>query len=114
MYRYKTVVGRRLQARTLPNQRTEAKVGGNVLNLMTSLGMPTSVRVRGSSKTRGRRGRRRLYAPTPDKTQQRREQPDDRVGDRRRRYDRNRCALRCGRRSVNHNGWRIKRCSRFL
>jgi transposase len=46
MYRYKTVVGRRLQARTLPNQRTEAKVGCNVLNRMTGLGMPTSVRVR--------------------------------------------------------------------
>ena len=27
IYRYKTVVGRRLHARTLPNQRTEAKLG---------------------------------------------------------------------------------------
>ena len=27
MYRYKTVVGRRLRARTLPNQRAEAKIG---------------------------------------------------------------------------------------
>ena len=25
MYRYKTIIGRRLQARTLPNKRTEAK-----------------------------------------------------------------------------------------
>jgi hypothetical protein len=32
MYRYKTVVGRRLHARTLPNQRTEANIGCNVLN----------------------------------------------------------------------------------
>jgi transposase len=29
MYRYKTVVGRRLRARTLPNQRTETKIGCN-------------------------------------------------------------------------------------
>jgi transposase len=46
MYRYKTIIGRRLHARTLPNQRTEAKIGCNVLNRMTSLGMPVSVRVR--------------------------------------------------------------------
>jgi Transposase DDE domain len=31
MFRYKTVIGRRLHARILPNQRTEAKVGCNVL-----------------------------------------------------------------------------------
>jgi hypothetical protein len=36
MYRYKTNIGRRLHARTLPNQRTEAKIGCNVLNRMTS------------------------------------------------------------------------------
>ena len=46
MYRYKTIIGRRLHARTLPNQRTEAKIGCNVLNRMTRLGMPTSARVR--------------------------------------------------------------------
>ena len=44
MFRYKTIIGRRLHARTLSNQRTEAKVGGNVLNRMTGLGMPASVR----------------------------------------------------------------------
>jgi transposase len=27
MYRYKTIIGRRLHARILPNQRTEAKIG---------------------------------------------------------------------------------------
>jgi hypothetical protein len=32
MFRYKTVIGRRLHARTLPNQKTEAKIGCNVLN----------------------------------------------------------------------------------
>jgi transposase len=46
MYRYKTVVGRRLHARTLTNQRTETKIGCNVLNRMTTLGMPATVRIR--------------------------------------------------------------------
>jgi hypothetical protein len=46
MYRYKTIIGRRLHARTLPNQRTEAKIACNVLNRMTSLGMPISVRIK--------------------------------------------------------------------
>jgi transposase len=46
MFRYKTVIGRRLHARILPNQRTEVKIGGNVLNRMTALGMPISARVR--------------------------------------------------------------------
>ena len=45
VYRYKTIIGRRLHARTLPNQRTEAKIGCNVLNRMTGLGMPVSVRI---------------------------------------------------------------------
>src|SRR5947209_7831188 len=45
VYRYKTIIGRRLHARTLPNQRTEAKIGCNVLNRMTRLGMQVSVRV---------------------------------------------------------------------
>jgi hypothetical protein len=46
MFRYKTIIGQRLHARTLPNQRTEAKAGCDVLNRMTALGMPTSARVR--------------------------------------------------------------------
>jgi hypothetical protein len=46
MYQYKTVVGRRLHAWTLPNQQTEAKIGRNVLNRMTTLGMPATVRIR--------------------------------------------------------------------
>ena len=46
MYRYKTIIGRRLHARSLPNQRIEAKIGCNVLNNMTSLGMPISVLVK--------------------------------------------------------------------
>jgi transposase len=46
MFRYKTIIGRRLHARILPNQRTEAKIGCGVLNRMTALGMPVSARVR--------------------------------------------------------------------
>jgi hypothetical protein len=46
IYRYKTIINRRLQARTLPNQRTEARIGCNILNRMTYFGMPTSVRIR--------------------------------------------------------------------
>jgi hypothetical protein len=46
MFRYKTTTDRRLQARTLPNQRAEAKITRNVLNHVTVLGMPTSVRTR--------------------------------------------------------------------
>jgi hypothetical protein len=45
MYRYKTVIGRWLHARTLPNQRTDARVGCTVLNRMTGLGMPVTVRI---------------------------------------------------------------------
>ena len=44
VYQYKTIIG--LQARTLPKQRTEAKIGCNVLNRMTSFGMPVSSRIR--------------------------------------------------------------------
>ena len=46
MFRYKTIIGRRLHARILRNQRTEAKLGCNVLNRMTGLGMPVSTRIR--------------------------------------------------------------------
>ena len=46
MYRYKTVVGRRLHTRNLINQRTEAKIGCNFHNRMTTLGMPATVRIR--------------------------------------------------------------------
>jgi hypothetical protein len=40
MSRYKAVVGSSLRARTLPAQKTEAKVACSMLNRMTSLGMP--------------------------------------------------------------------------
>ena len=46
MYRYKTLIGRRLHTQTLPHQKTEAKIGCSVINRMTRIGMPVSVRVR--------------------------------------------------------------------
>jgi len=54
MYRYKTIIGRRLHARTLPNQKTEAKIACNALNRMTSLGMPISVRIKCDASLKGR------------------------------------------------------------
>ena len=42
--RYKRLIGRRLQSRTLPSQLTEARIGCAVLNRMTRLGMPDSCR----------------------------------------------------------------------
>jgi transposase len=45
MMRYKTLIGRRLQARTLPTQKTEAAAGCKVINIMTRLGMPVSQRI---------------------------------------------------------------------
>jgi hypothetical protein len=45
IYCYKTIIGGRLHARVLPNQRTEAKIAGNVVNRMTCLGMPVTIRV---------------------------------------------------------------------
>jgi len=45
VYRYKTMIGRRLQSLTLPTQWTEAKIACNVLNRMTSFRMPASVRI---------------------------------------------------------------------
>ncbi|CAO3437394.1 hypothetical protein [Azospirillum endophyticum] len=44
MLRYKTLIGRSLHARTLPRQKTEAKVACKVINIMTGLGMPVSRR----------------------------------------------------------------------
>ncbi len=46
MYRCKAIIGRRLHARTLRKQQTEAKIGCNVVNRVTSLGVPVSVRVK--------------------------------------------------------------------
>lgn len=45
MMRYKTLIGRRLRARTLPAQKTEAAAACKVINVMTYLGMPISQRI---------------------------------------------------------------------
>ena len=44
-FRYKKIIGPNMRARTLPRQKTEAMIGCSILNKMTSLGMPVSVRV---------------------------------------------------------------------
>jgi hypothetical protein len=46
MFRYKALIGPTLRARTLPAQRSEARVACCVMNRMTQLGMPRSERVR--------------------------------------------------------------------
>jgi DDE family transposase len=45
VFRYKTIIGRGLRARTLPAQKTEARAACSVLNRMTRLGMPVSQRI---------------------------------------------------------------------
>jgi hypothetical protein len=46
MFRYKTLIGPRLRARTLPAQKSEARIACAVINRMTQLGMPISQRIR--------------------------------------------------------------------
>ena len=43
IYRYKTIIGRKLHSRDFGNQRTEAELGCNILNKMFEIGMPISV-----------------------------------------------------------------------
>ena len=45
MLRFKTIIGPKLKSRELAQQKTEAEVSARVLNLMTGLGMPVSVKV---------------------------------------------------------------------
>jgi hypothetical protein len=45
IYRYKTIIGRRMKSRTLEGQRVEAQLGCRILNTMTRLGMPDSYRL---------------------------------------------------------------------
>ena len=44
MFRYKTIIGAHLRSRNFESQKTEAKIGVTVINKMTNLGMPISVR----------------------------------------------------------------------
>jgi hypothetical protein len=45
VYRFKQLVGRFMEARDWANEKVEAKIGANVLNKMTQLGMPETVQV---------------------------------------------------------------------
>jgi hypothetical protein len=45
MSRYKVIIGRGLRTRSLPAQKTEARVGCSVLNRMTGLGRPLARRI---------------------------------------------------------------------
>ena len=45
MFRYKTLIGPTLQARTLATQKTEVRGACSLMNRMTQLGMPVSQRV---------------------------------------------------------------------
>jgi hypothetical protein len=45
MLRYKTIIAPKMKARELSQQRTEAAVSVRVLNRMTNIGMPVSIKV---------------------------------------------------------------------
>lgn len=45
VYRYKTIMGRRMRSRTMKTQRMEVLLACRILNRMTQLGMPDSYRV---------------------------------------------------------------------
>ena len=45
LYRYKVLIGPSLRARTLSDQKVEARIAYAVINRMTSLGMPVSQKV---------------------------------------------------------------------
>jgi hypothetical protein len=40
IYRYKQIIGREMRDRTLAGQRVEHRIGCEILNRMTALGMP--------------------------------------------------------------------------
>ena len=42
IFRFKTIIGRRLRSRTLPSQQTEVRIACSIINTMTQLGMPES------------------------------------------------------------------------
>lgn len=45
MFRYKTIMGDKLNSRTFDRQQTETKIGCKLLNLMTKNGMPKSIKI---------------------------------------------------------------------
>jgi hypothetical protein len=65
VFRYKGVIGRRLRARTLPSQKTEARVACSVLNRMTRLGRPVSQRIALRAAMAAAHVRQLICAPKP-------------------------------------------------
>ena len=45
IFRYKTIIGDELYSRKMPTQKIEAKIACLVINKMTALGMPRSVKI---------------------------------------------------------------------
>ena len=45
MFRYKTIIGDRINARKFDNEKTEVRINCSILNVMTNLGMPISKKV---------------------------------------------------------------------
>jgi hypothetical protein len=45
VYRYKTIIGSEMRARTLAGQRVEHRIACEILNRMTAMGMPDCYRV---------------------------------------------------------------------
>jgi hypothetical protein len=68
MMRYKTLIGRRLHARTLSTQKTEAAAGCKVINIMTRLGMPVSQRITRAPAPGDERIPRPNCAPKPSES----------------------------------------------
>ena len=67
MFRYKTLIGPSLAARTFDNQKAEAAVAVHCINRFTALGMPRSVRSPEICGERGDPTSARFYATTPCK-----------------------------------------------
>ena len=67
MYRYKTIIGRRMRSRTFAGQRVEVQLASKILNTMTRLGMPDSYRVTWAPLGgTGELPLTRSHAPTPN------------------------------------------------
>lgn len=45
MFRYKTIIGDKINARKFENEKTEVRINCSILNRMTTLGMPMSIKV---------------------------------------------------------------------
>lgn len=45
MYRYKTIIGDKIMSRTFENEKVEVRLGCAILNKMTAIGMPKSIKI---------------------------------------------------------------------